>query len=112
MIKRIIVFLICIVLGNLSSFYKEIENVYVELDKFESYVNKYGINYELMEEMRVVFDYESIDYYLENDMNKALKEEISRTNFIVLIEVRNGIFYKSIREEFVIRKGDYYDGRN
>ena len=112
MIRRIVIFFICIIVANLVSFYETLDETNKNIDTFEEYVNKECIDYQSLDEIRVVFDYEKIDLFIKNNNYNIQKKEISKTNFIVIIEVKKGVFHKTIKEEIFIRRGDMYDGGN
>jgi len=112
MIKRLVIFFICLLLGNVCLFYREIERYNKEIIKFEEYLNNYCINGVNGEEVYVVFDYEKIESYLKENMTNTYLEKDSLTGFNVGVDIQKGIFLKRDKESFYLRKGVLYDSWN
>lgn len=110
MIKRILIFAICLIMANFISFKKEITNSYIELENIEDKIKLYGLKYEEGNEVIVIFDYENINNYIEENHQNINIERISEKEFKIIKSIKKGVFYKEINEVFYIRKGDNYDG--
>lgn len=112
MIRRIITYFICLILSNSLLFFEEISSINGEFDNLEQYVSTMCLMYKETEQINVIYNYEMIYLYLDNQLNKCELIEVSESEFMLNCSVKKGVFYKEINEKFLIRKGDMYDGRS
>jgi hypothetical protein len=80
----------------------------------EEKIKENCISYLEIDELYLVFNYNQIekiinDMFSEYDVSIINKSEVM---FILKIEVKEGIFYKSIEEKFYLKKGDLYEKFN
>ena len=112
MIKRIVEYLICLILANTTLFIKENSNCINELEIFSNYLKSDGYKVEKYEDVVVVFDYDKIENYIENNLNKTSINKVSEMSFSLTMSIKTGIFFKEMKKEFYIKKGDLYVDRN
>ena len=112
MIRRIIVYFICLILSNSLLLFEEISNIDEEFNLLEEHITYMCLTYKETDEINVIYDYEKIYFYLEDNLKKCELTEISESEFMLDCNVKKGVFYKEINERFLIRKGDMYDGRD
>ena len=112
MIRRIMQFLLCLILANTIIFIKENDKCRNELEKFSTYLKTDGYKVEKYENIVVIFDYIKIENYIKNNFYQAKIDKVSEMSFSLVLTVKKGVFLKEIKKDFYIKKGDLYVDRN
>ena len=112
MIKRFIVYIICIILMNFVALEKETSLSEKEFNELEYFIKSECLEYKEGENILIVFDYKKIELYIDKKYINISLEKVSSSEIIIKKEIKKGIFLKEKSERIFIRKGDFYDGGN